>query len=105
MPSKMLNLGNKAGGFLLGHLHETHHYQPVADLALVSGRAVETAHSASAPACDRVGFKTVSVLHVGSVNFLVLDYSHRLHVVRIERERTFVIKTGFGDFYTMKFRL
>lgn len=88
---EMLYPRNPAAGFFFTHAGETHHDQTIADRALMSCRAVKTTDMSSALPSNRISFKTITVLNVGTENLLVRKNPNRLHVIGIKRKRPLVI--------------
>src|SRR5574344_4458 len=94
---EMLDLRDPALRLFGRHPRKAHHDQPVADLALVGGRAVEAADVAAALADDGVDLEAVAVLDVRAEDLLVGNEPHRLHVVRIQRQRSLVVEARVRD--------
>ena len=86
------------------HLGESHYDEPIAYLALVRRRTVETADVAAALSGYGVGLETVAVLDVGDKNLLVGDEPDCFHIVGVERKRALVIEARLGYAYSMQLR-
>lgn len=83
-------------GFLRREKPERHHNQAVADLALMSRSAIETADMSAALAFNGVSLKAVAILDIRTENLLVGKDADGFHIIGVKRKGTFIIKARLG---------